>query len=151
MAEAPFDIQQAHRWFAVELNNLAWDLIDKENRTEDDVERMMHAAHASCFHWMQVGTPLHHLRAQCLLTTVYARLDHADSALRHAIRCLELSQQAGDEQTAFDRATAYGCATLAYATAQQPDKAAEMQQKAREVAATFDDPDDKEVFQRLYG
>jgi hypothetical protein len=34
-----------------------------------DLERMIHAAHAACFHWLQVGSLLNHLRAECLLAT----------------------------------------------------------------------------------
>ena len=29
MTEAPFDLPRAQRWFAVECNNAAWDLLDK--------------------------------------------------------------------------------------------------------------------------
>ena len=150
MTEAPFDIQRAHSWFAVELNNLAWDTLEKKNRTEEDNEQMVHAAHAACFHWLQVGTVLNHQRAQCLLATVYAKLGYAEPAVRHASKCLELSQQTGDEQEAFDLATAYGCAAQAYKCAQQSDKASHMQEKALQVASTFDAPEDKQVFDRLY-
>lgn len=147
MAEAPFDIQKAHRWFAVEFNNMAWDLLEAENRSEDETEQIIHAV---CLHWMQVGTPLNHQRAQCLLTTVYARLGYADAAVRHSTKCLALSQQTGEEQSSFDRATTYGCAALAYQCAGQLDKAEELRQQALQAASTFDDLDDREVFEKLY-
>lgn len=150
MTEAPFDIQKAHRRFAVELNNLAWDLLESDNKTEADMEQMVHAAHAACFHWLQVGTVLNHQRAQCLLATVYSSLGYAEAALRHATKCLLLSEQTGEEQTTFDRATAYGCAAQAYSTAHQTDKASKMQQQALKAASAIDNPDDKVVFERLY-
>ena len=149
MTQAPFDIEKAHRWFAVELNNVAWELVEAVHLTADDAERMIHAAHASCFHWLQVGTALNHQRAQCLLATVYAKQGLAEAAVRHAAKCRELSQQVGDEQTTFDRACSYGCSLQAYTCAGQSVEAAEMRQKALDAARTLD-PDDNAVFARLY-
>jgi hypothetical protein len=63
MAKPPVDVAQAHRWFAVEPNNLAWDLAEMANRSPDNTERMIHAAHAACFHWLEAGNVLNHLRA----------------------------------------------------------------------------------------
>ena len=67
MPEAPFDLNQAHRWFAIELNNLAWACVESTDRDEETTDRAIHAAHAACYHWLQVGDPLNHQRAQCLL------------------------------------------------------------------------------------
>src|SRR5687768_9557039 len=72
MAEAPFDLPRAQRWFAVELNNLAWDLLDKPGRTNDETNRMLHAAHASVHHWLAAGNELNRLRGMVLLANVYA-------------------------------------------------------------------------------
>src|SRR5262249_26385540 len=113
MAEPPFDVSRAHRWFAVELNNFAWDLVEKPERSADDVDRMIHAAHGACYHWLHAGNLLNHLRAQCLLATAYAAAGLPEPAVRHARRCLQLSEEAGDSQTTFDRATAHGSAALA--------------------------------------
>jgi hypothetical protein len=74
MPTAPFDESRAHRWFAVEFNNLAWDLLEKPDRTAEDDERLRHAAHAACLHWQATGSVLNDLRAHVLLTTTYAHL-----------------------------------------------------------------------------
>ena len=150
MAEPPFDVQRAHRWFAVELNNLAWDLLEKADRSADDTERMIHAAHGACFHWLQVGDLLNHLRAQNLLATVYAKAGLADAAVRHAEKCLALSQEAGDRQTPFDLATAYGCAAAAYRAAGHTAQAIAAQQQATAAADQLTDPADRAVFDGLY-
>jgi len=150
MAEPPFDLPQAHRWFAVELNNQAWDLLEKPDRTPAEIERMIHAAHAACFHWLQVGDLLNHLRAQCLLATVYARTGLGEAAVRHAEKCLALSAEAGDTQTAFDRATAHGCAAAAYRANGQSAKAIAAQQQAAAAAEALTDPGDRAVFETLY-
>lgn len=150
MSEAPFDVKRAHRWFAVELNNAAWDLVDAERRSPQEVERMIHAAHGACFHWLQVGDLLSHLRAQCLLATAYARAGLAEPALRHADRCLSLSAEAGDRQTAFDRATAHGCASAAYLLAGRVDAAKAEHQIATVVAEGFTDLSEAPLFAKLY-
>ncbi|MFW6060267.1 MAG: hypothetical protein ACODAQ_08795, partial [Phycisphaeraceae bacterium] len=93
---------------------------------------------------------LNHLRAQCLIASAYAVAGYAEAAMRHAERCLALSAEAGDHQTAFDRATAHGCAANAYARAGRMNEAREHHRLAREAAQAFDDPDETEVFERLY-
>ena len=51
-----------HRKQAVDLFNFTWTLIDKPDRTPDDDDLMIHAAHASRYHWGVVGTPTNYLR-----------------------------------------------------------------------------------------
>ena len=149
MAEAPFDLQRAHRWFAVELNNLAWDWVEAHSPA-DGAYRAIHAAHAACHHWQHVGTLLNELRAHCLLATVYTRAGVADAAVKYADRCLELSREAGTTQTDFDRATAHACAAAAYATMGRTTDAAAQHALALAAAGRLDDPDDRRVFDQLY-
>ena len=44
MADAPFDLEKAHRWFAIELNNLSWDLFEAPDRSGEADQQMIHAA-----------------------------------------------------------------------------------------------------------
>jgi hypothetical protein len=150
MTAPPFDVKLAHRWFAVELNNLAWDVVETEVISPPDVERMIHAAHAACFHWLEVGDGLNHLRAQCLLATAYAKAGLAESAVRHAERCLSLSAEAGTRQTAFDQATSHACAAAAYKLAGRLSDARSEYQNPLAAAAKFDDAGDMKVFEKLY-
>ena len=113
MAEAPVDIPRAQRWFAVECNNAAWDLLDKSHRTAAETERMIHAAHASVYHWLAVGDKLNRLRGMVLLANVYAGAGLAESAVRYAEQGIALSDAAGKTQTPFDRATALAAAARA--------------------------------------
>jgi hypothetical protein len=150
MNPPPFDVKRAHAWFAVELNNLAWDLVEAGRRSDVETERMIHAAHAACFHWLQSGDLLNHLRAQCLLATAYVQAGLSEPAVRHAQRTLALSREAADTQTAFDRATAHGCASAAYALAGRADEAQSEHATAMSLAETFEDQSDRQVFDRLY-
>lgn len=150
MSTPPFELPAAHRWFAIELNNLAWDLLEKSDRTPDETERMIHAAHAACFHWLQVGNLLNHLRAQNLLATVYARAGHAEAAVQHAEKCLALSHEAGAQQSPFDLATVHGCLAAAYRTAGRTAEALAAKQQATAAADQLTEPADRAVFDSLY-
>ncbi|HQY89344.1 MAG TPA: hypothetical protein PK402_11845, partial [Tepidisphaeraceae bacterium] len=100
--------------FAIECNNEAWRLLESASPSSDEIDRMIHLAHASCFHWLNAGDLLNHLRAQNLLATAYTKANMPTCAVRHAERCLELSREAGEKQTAFDRAMVHGCAAKAF-------------------------------------
>lgn len=151
----PFEIPRAHRWFAVECNNRAWDLVEAGSRTADETEEMLHAAHAAWLHWKAVGTPLNTLRAEKLLATAYAVAGLGERALWHAERCVELSEQAGDTQTPFDRAGAWGCLSRALGLAVRTDStrqpAVDMATaRAREWASKLEDPQDRSLVEKLF-
>lgn len=150
MSTPAFDIAVAQRWFAVELNNLTWNLVEAADRSDEDTERMLHAAHAALYHWQTVGTPVNALRAYCLLATAYASAANSPEAVRYAEKCLVLTEQLGDTQTAFDRATAYGAVSRAYVIAGNQEHAQQYYQHATAVADTFEDAEDRAVFDRLY-
>ena len=148
MAEAPFDLPRAQRWFAVEFNNLAWDLLEKPGRSAEETERMIHAAHASVHHWLAAGDLLSHLRGIVLLANVYAGAGLSECALRYASRALALSDQAGETQTTFDRATALACAARAHFVAENREEMQQFLQLAHQVADKLD-ADDRAVFDGL--
>jgi hypothetical protein len=150
MPEPPFDLAKAHRWFAVEFNNQAWDLVEKANRSAEETQQMIHLAHASALHWQAVGTALNCQRGENLLATVYAAADIPKAAVWHAERCLSLSVQNAKEETPFDRATALGCAARAHALAGDAAQADRLRTLAQAAAAALDD-EDRGVFEKLYG
>ena len=69
---------EAHRHFAAGLNGEVWGLLGKEERSVEEDERMVHAAHASCYHWLEIGTGLHQQRGEWLIARVYSELGQAD-------------------------------------------------------------------------
>ncbi|MEM2102674.1 MAG: hypothetical protein QXM22_04095 [Candidatus Bathyarchaeia archaeon] len=44
--------------------NLKTASIDKKDRTREEDDKMVHAAHASRFHWGEIGTPLEFERGE---------------------------------------------------------------------------------------
>ncbi len=81
-------IDQAHRWLAVECNNRAWDLTAKAKRAPEESREMLLSACASVYHWSKVGKAVHQARGDLLLAHVHALLGHGDTALDYAKRCL---------------------------------------------------------------
>ena len=152
MSEPPFDVARAHRWFAVEFNNRAWDLIEQSSRSADEEDELLHAAHASLMHWRTIGTNLNFQRCENLLATAYLVAGRSEPALRHSLKCLvwsELNAAAGTE-TAFDRACALACAAKAHVLGGDAGEAERLSALAQAAADRLD-ADDRPVFEKLFG
>ena len=136
--------QESHRKFAVDLFNLVWGLLDKADRTSEDDDRMLHAAHASRFHWGEIGTPLEFERGEWQTSRVYAVLDRPEPAIYHAHRCLALCEanQIGD----FDIAFAYEALARAYAIAGGSEKSQEYVRLAGQAAEQIESEDNRDYF-----
>lgn len=87
--EKLMSIEEAHKHFAVKLNGLTWNLLGKKDRSKKDDETMLNSAHASMFHWLQIGEPLNFQRGDWLIARVYTVLRRTESALFHAKKCNE--------------------------------------------------------------
>ena len=136
--------QESHRKFAVDLFNLVWDLLDKGERTKEEDDRMVHAAHASRFHWGELGTPLEFERGEWQISRVYAMLNRPQAAIYHAQRCLDICtvNQIGD----FDLAFAYEALARAYAIAGESAKSREYIRLAEQAGEQIEDEGNREYF-----
>lgn len=87
MADHPSEQELAkwQRWFAVECNNTAWDLAEKPQRSPEENEAMLQAAHAAAYHWSKAGNELNQVRARLLLAQVHALLGDGPRALEYAL------------------------------------------------------------------
>jgi hypothetical protein len=86
----------AERALAAGLYNYTWTLLEREDRSSDDVDRMIHAAHASRFHWDAIGLPANRARGEWLCSRVYAVLGRGEPALWHARRALTILEIGGE-------------------------------------------------------
>jgi tetratricopeptide (TPR) repeat protein len=150
MSQPPFDLAAAHRWFAVEFNNQAWDLLEAAERTDEQTEQMLHTAHAAWLHWAQAGSVLNRQRAECLLASAYAAAGRVEPAVRYGRSCVQLSQQPDSEQTPFDQATAHACLARALSLAGQTEEAAEHHRQASLAAEGLTDAGERQVYAQLY-
>ena len=95
------------RSLAVQLYNKTWTLIEKPDRTQDEDDEMLHCAHASRYHWGEIGTAANRARGEWQCSRVYAILGRTEPALHHARRCLELVESFPDDMEEFDLPAAY--------------------------------------------
>lgn len=142
--DTPTITPEMHRHLGASLFNAAWDLLDKPDRTPADNDTLIHTAHASAYHWRQVGEPLHFARSDWQISRVYATLNHPEAALYHAQHSLETCQAAGIGD--FDLAFAYEALARAYAIGGQPAQAAHMLELARQAGDQIAEQDDRSYF-----
>ena len=146
MAEPSLDLAAAHRWFGVELNNGTWDALSSGSLTAETADAHVHAAHASCHHWMQVGTVANRVRGELTVANVYAAAGLAEAALRHARRCLELTQANCAQMVDWNVAFAGDVLARALAAAGQDEHARQAKERARAAGEAIADSEDRKFF-----
>lgn len=75
--EKRYSEKECHRKFAADCFNLVWTLMEKKDRTKEDDDKMTHAAHASRFHWGEIGTPVEIERGEWQISRMYTVLKRA--------------------------------------------------------------------------
>lgn len=135
------------REYAVSLFNRTWDLLELSERTPEQIDEMIHIAHASCYHWGQVGAPANGARGEWQCARVYATLGHAEPALWHARRCLEIVEAGGEGLEDWDLPSAQQALAHAHLAAGDRDEARRWAGLAREGAARIEDPEDRELIE----
>jgi hypothetical protein len=133
------------RLLAAQLFNDAWRLMELAGRTRDDDERMIHTAHAACYHWGQVPTaaPAHLARSEWQVARVYSVLGRPEPALHHAARVLDICQESGIG--GWDLAFAYEGLARAHAVAGDAGRARDFTDKALAAAEGIADGDDRDL------
>jgi DNA-binding transcriptional MerR regulator len=147
--ESISDVDPAtHRRLGVALFNHVWTLLEKPDRTADEIDEMIHAAHASRYHWSlaEGGLPINLGRGEWQCSRVYAVLGRGEPALWHAKRCLAAATSEGAED--WDLASAYESMARASAVAGDPGAAADWKAKAVAAVADIPDPADREVIEQ---
>jgi hypothetical protein len=143
MSQPPFDPATAHRWFAAQCFNDTWTWLDKPDRSAADDAAMIHCAHASCWHWEQVGGPAELATGEWQIARVYATLGLAEPARRHAETSLELCRE--HRLGPFLLGAAHEVGARAAKAAGDLDGARTALAEARACLAELSDPEDSEV------
>ena len=129
----PPELDQAtRRALAIGLFNHTWTLLETYPRTAAQDDEMIHAAHASRYHWGEVSDDVHLARGEWQCARVYSVLGRAEPALWHARRCVELAEADANRED-WDLPAAYEAMARAYVTA--GDVAAAGEWKAKAVAS----------------
>ncbi len=131
------------RLLAAQLFNETWRLMDKENRTVADDDRMIHAAHASRYHWGQVpeATPANLARGEWQISRVYAVLNRSEPARYHAQRDLDICEENGIAD--WDLAFAFEALARAHAVAGEAGKARHYTDRALAAVNEIADEEDR--------
>lgn len=132
-----------HRKIAGDLFNYTWSLLDRKERSREEDEEMLHAAHASRYHWGQAGTPLNLSVGEWQISRVYSTLGRAEPALYHGRRSLEIARRSGLGR--FYRAYAYEALARAAAVAGQRRDRNRYLREARRIGATVRSRDDRRM------
>lgn len=144
--ERTLTLAEAHKYFAIETNGECWELLGKPDRTPEEDERMLYAAHTSAYHWLDAGTPLHHQRGEWMLAHVYTELGLKSEALRHASRCVALTDQHEALMADFDKAYALMALARAHALAGNREEGAYYYALARAAGEVIANEEDKKYF-----
>jgi hypothetical protein len=138
------DEQQFRRTLAIDLFNEVWEFLEKPDRTKEENDTMLHAAHASRFLWGQVGTAVNLARGEWQVSRVYAILLRPEPSLYHARRCLEICKESGIGD--FDLAYAYEAIARAMAVAGKRSESQEYLALANQAGERIAEQDDRDQF-----
>jgi DNA-binding transcriptional MerR regulator len=143
MPQTPQGGGAEERRMAIDLFNGVWRLLEKEDRSVEDDDRMLHMAHASRYHWGQVGAPANFSRGEWQCSRVYAVLGRAEPAIYHARRGLEICQAHGIGD--WDLAYAYESLARAHAVAGDKEHARSWTEQALVAAEDIAEDEDREL------
>jgi hypothetical protein len=142
---------ETHRRLGKDLFTHAWTLIEKADRTPTETDEMIHAAHASAWHWSRAGGTLANgARGEWQIARVYSTLGRGEPALWHSQRCLELARAAVAAGVADDWDVPAALEGLARAQAVAGDRAAAdaTRARAREALAGIADLEDRQLIEQ---
>lgn len=139
---------EAHRSLAVALFNHTWTLLEIEERTPAQDDEMIHAAHASRFHWSRARDAREVRRLavgewQC--SRVYSVLGRGEPALFHARRAMTLAESGDVEDWVY----AAACEAMARASRVAGDRAAfeHWRSRATEATAAISEEDERLIIE----
>jgi DNA-binding transcriptional MerR regulator len=142
----PTEIDPAtRRKLAVDLFNHTWTLLEKTDRTPDEIDEMIHSAHASRYHWGEVGERVNLARGEWQCSRVYAVLGRAEPALWHARRCVDINEAAGIAD--WDIASAYEAMARSYLAAGDLEQVAHWKAKATAALDGIAEKDDRDIIE----
>jgi len=145
----PPDVDAAtRRALAVGLFNRVWQLLETGDRTPEQVDEMIHAAHASRYHWGEVPDhePKNLAIGEWQVSRVYSVLGRGEPALYHARRCLAHTEAGPAEH--WHRASAYEGMARALAVSGDREEAARWKLKATEALSLEPEQDEREIIEQ---
>jgi len=143
--KSDIDIDAAHRYFAADCFNKAWDLIDKSDRTPQEDEQMIRLSMTSIWHWTQRDdcTDKNMSIGYWQTARIFAILGAAELARKYGNLCLSHSE--GEDTGPFFLGYAYEALARAEAVAGNDQEKDEYITLARQAADAVSDTDSKKA------
>ena len=135
--------REQRRGLAVELFNHVWTLLVLPERTPEQDDEMIHAAHASRAHWGEVGTRANLARGEWQVSRVYTVLGRSEPAVHHAHRCLAYVEE-GEGVEDWDLPFAFEALARAQAVAGDVGESLRYETLAREAGEGISDDEDRD-------
>jgi len=135
-----------HRAEGVALFNAVWEMLDAPERTPAEDDQMVHAAHASRWHWSQAGElggDQQRAVGEWQCSRVYSILGRGEPAVHHARASLAICEATGLGDWVV--AAAYEALARASAVAGEAGEARTWLARARAATAAIAEPEDREV------
>lgn len=146
MATQPPQLEpQTHRALGAGLFNRTWDLLEIPARTAAQDDELVDTAHASAWHWRQVGNEANTARGHWMLARVYSVLGRGQEAIHHARRANEVVAAGGEGFEEWDAASAAEGMARALAVAGDLDGAREWHARSTALVAAIVDDEDRRV------
>jgi DNA-binding transcriptional MerR regulator len=136
---------ETHKRLGIDLFNKTWTLMEKEGRTPEEDDEMLHCTHASAYHWLHVGTAANRARSEWQCSRVNAILGRPEAALAHAHRCLELVESEPDVMEEFDLPAAYEALARAHLVAGDVNEARRYRKRGVAETAKIADEEDRRI------
>ena len=138
--------QKMHHYMGIEMNIQTWNLLEKENRNNQDDIRMVNFAQASLYHWRKSHKfeSVNEQRGQYTLSRVYAVLGKGKEALSYAEETSRLTIE--QDLKDFDLAYSYEALARANAAVGNNNECTKWLEKAQEAGTLIQGEEDKKYF-----
>ncbi len=140
-------IQKIHTYFSADCFNRCWTLIDKSDRSPEDVEDMLLLAQASLWHWKQREDckPLNLSIGYWQVSRVYALAGECDMARLFGDRCLKVGQD--NKLSAFAVGYAYEALARAELLRDRKEQARALLTQARDELKRIADKEERQLLE----
>ena len=139
------DEDQWHQVFAAQAFNRTWDLLETDDRSDDQDAEMLAAVLTQRHHWYQVGQRFRFAIADWQVSRVFAALGDGEQAVRFAARAVAIAEE-GDGPP-FLPASCYEGAARAAAAAGDATARDGWLDKARAALDAIEDDEERALIE----
>ncbi len=150
MADEKMTMDEFHKKVAISTNNGIWAILDNDSPSSQELEDALRMAHTTRYHWSKVGTTVNAVRAEYMLSRVYAHMKRAEPALFHGNRGLELVKEAektDDKWKDWDLPFIYEALARAHAIAGNNKECKKYKDLAQKATDAVKGEEDKKICQ----